>query len=129
VISYVSSRSGRLVLRAAHASDLPQVAAWPLIPGVAVTGVALLLFVSAVFGPPRRSHSRFWAAAITALDLATANAGPSRAGFPGAPDLIGIRALLALSSRLVQGSCRGPAILARHRPISGVYRLFSACRG
>src|SRR5687767_4940602 len=70
VFSYVVLASGRLVLRTAHASDLPRVAAWPL--GVTVTGVALLVLVT-LFSVTAALAFALWAAAITALDLATAS--------------------------------------------------------
>ena len=69
VFCYVVITCGGLLLRAAHASQLPPVAAWPL--GVTATGLALLVLVTLL---PVTAAAAFalWAAMIIALDIATA---------------------------------------------------------
>ncbi len=109
VFSYVVLASGRLVLRTAHASDLPRVAAWPL--GVTVTGVALLVLVAA-FSVTAALSFALWAVAITALDIATANVG-KRELAPGRADVIGLALCCALVAAWCKDLAAVPAILAR----------------
>ena len=109
VFSYVVLASGRLVLRIAHASDLPRVAAWPL--GVTVTGVALLVLVAG-FSVTAALAFALWAAAITALDIATARLR-KRDPAPGGADLIGLALCCALVAAWCKDLAAVPTILAR----------------
>ena len=109
VFSYVVLASGRLVLRSAHASDLPGVAAWPL--GVAVTGVALLVLVAALSVTAALAFA-LWAAAITALDIATARLRTCEPA-PDRADMIGVALCCALVAAWCNDLAAVPAILAR----------------
>lgn len=109
VFSYVVLASGRLVLRTAHASDLPRVAAWPL--GVTVTGVALLALVT-VFSVTAALAFALWAAAITTLDLATASLRKHEPA-PDWSDLIGLTLCCAFVAAWCNDLAAAPALLAR----------------
>jgi len=109
VFSYVVLASGRLVLHIAHASDLPRVAAWPL--GVTLTGIALLVLVAA-FSVTAALAFALWAAAITALDIATARLR-KRDPAAGRADLIGFALCCALIAVWCKDLAAVPAILAR----------------
>ena len=108
VFTYVVLASGRLLLRIAHASDLPLIAAWPL--GVTATGLALLALVT-VLSLNAALAFALWAAAIIAADVAAAclrkhEPAPDRA------DLIGLALCCIFVAVWCKDLAKAPAVLA-----------------
>jgi len=108
VFSYVVISSGQLLLRAAQASDLPLIAAWPL--GVAATAAGLLVLVALL---PISAAVAFalWAAAIIPLDIATAKQRKPKSSFDRT-DLSNLILCCAFTIVWCRDLAEVPAILA-----------------
>jgi hypothetical protein len=108
VFSYVVLASGRLLLRVAHASDLPLVAAWPL--GITATGLALLALVTVVSVTAALAFV-FWAAAVIVADMATSHL-QKRERTSDRADLVGFAVCCVFVAVWCKDLAQVPAILA-----------------
>lgn len=113
VLSWVVFASGRLILRAVGATDLPLVAAWPL--GVAATSAAILGTVTIA---PVTAATAFapWAVLAIVADLALARrASPGTA--TARADLVGIALCAALTAAWCRELAAAPAALGEDGPL------------
>jgi len=108
VFSYVVITSGQLLLRAAQATDLPLVAAWPL--GVTATALALLALL-AILPITAAVAFALWAAVIIPLDIATAR-GRRRDPGPRWTDLAGLTLGCAMTAAWCKALAEVPATFA-----------------
>jgi hypothetical protein len=116
VFCYVVFACGRLLLRAARASDLPLIAAWPL--GVTATGLALLVLVT-LLSVTAAAAFALWAATIVALDIATARLCKHQPAADRA-DLVGLVLCCVFTAMWCKDVAAAPAFLAHSWPASGV---------